>query len=123
MEWSGDSIPTTHSSLNTDDTMFECNECKKPFRSKEARNQHQKAKGHGNSISLIGPALMADLGSVTVEHSGSARRSGDIGITKTGGWKVNGLTGQMMDMQLDEDWALCDKDCGWCGHCAESYSY
>ncbi|KAF2269753.1 hypothetical protein CC78DRAFT_239172 [Lojkania enalia] len=19
-----------------------------------------------------------------------------------------------------EDWALCDKDCGWCGHCADN---
>ena len=19
----------------------------------------------------------------------------------------------------DQDWALCDKDCGWCGHCAD----
>jgi hypothetical protein len=19
----------------------------------------------------------------------------------------------------DEDWGLCDKDCGWCGHCAD----
>jgi hypothetical protein len=29
----------------------------------------------------------------------------------------------MMDMQLDQNWALCGKDCTWCGHCAESYGY
>lgn len=23
----------------------------------------------------------------------------------------------------DQDWALCDKDCGWCGHCADGVDY
>ena len=23
----------------------------------------------------------------------------------------------------DQDWTLCDKDCGWCGHCADSVDY
>jgi hypothetical protein len=23
----------------------------------------------------------------------------------------------------DQDWALCDKECGWCGHCADSIGY
>ena len=36
---------------------------------------------------------------------------------------LNSLIGQIIDMQLDEDWALCDKDYGWCGHCAEWYYY
>ena len=25
----------------------------------------------------------------------------------------------MMDTYAEDNWALCDKDCGWCGHCAE----
>lgn len=37
--------------------------------------------------------------------------------------KVNPHTGHMMDLLEDEDWALCDKDCGWCGHCSEGVSY
>jgi hypothetical protein len=37
--------------------------------------------------------------------------------------KLNPLTGQMMNLLEDEDWALCDKDCGWCGHCAEGASF
>jgi hypothetical protein len=37
--------------------------------------------------------------------------------------KVNPNTGQMMNLLEDQDWALCDKDCGWCGHCAEGASY
>lgn len=23
----------------------------------------------------------------------------------------------------DEDWSLCDKDCGWCGHCADGVAF
>jgi hypothetical protein len=38
-------------------------------------------------------------------------------------WKVNPNTGRMMDMMEDEDWSLCDKDCGWCGRCAEGVDY
>lgn len=112
-----------HQEAPAHDTMFNCNECKKPFRSKEALKQHQKAKEHRNSKSLVGSVLTADSGPFTIEQSRPQRRSGGTEMRTTVGWKVNSLTGQMMDMQLDEDWALCDKDCGWCGHCAESYSY
>lgn len=38
-------------------------------------------------------------------------------------WMTYSETGYTMDMMQDQDWALCDKDCGWCGHCAESYDY
>lgn len=34
-------------------------------------------------------------------------------------WKVNPLTGNMMDMIENENYGLCDKDCGWCGHCMD----
>ena len=23
----------------------------------------------------------------------------------------------------DQDWAFCDKDCGWCGHCGDGVDY
>ncbi|MCJ1465858.1 hypothetical protein MMC07_004477 [Pseudocyphellaria aurata] len=32
-------------------------------------------------------------------------------------YKYNPNTCNMMDMWQDQDWSLCDKDCGWCGHC------
>jgi hypothetical protein len=32
-------------------------------------------------------------------------------VTEYGKLYVSGLG--------DEDWSLCDKDCGWCGHCAD----
>ena len=38
-------------------------------------------------------------------------------------YKINPETGYMMDMMQDQDWSLCDKDCGWCGHCAEVYDF
>jgi hypothetical protein len=44
-------------------------------------------------------------------------------ISESPDWKVNTETGRIMDMIQDEDWALCDKDCGWCGHCADGYMY
>ncbi|PVH73279.1 hypothetical protein DL98DRAFT_607639 [Cadophora sp. DSE1049] len=34
-------------------------------------------------------------------------------------WRVNPNTGQMMNLHADQDWMLCDKDCGWCGHCGD----
>jgi hypothetical protein len=23
----------------------------------------------------------------------------------------------------EQDWILCDKDCGWCGHCGDNVDY
>jgi hypothetical protein len=37
------------------------------------------------------------------------------------GLKPNPEPGRMIDMTQDEDWALCDKDCAWCGPCAEAF--
>jgi len=37
--------------------------------------------------------------------------------------EINPNTGQIMNLLEDQDWALCDKDCGWCGHCAEGALY
>ena len=33
--------------------------------------------------------------------------------------KLNPNTGRMMNLFADQDWILCDKDCGWCGHCSD----
>lgn len=112
-----------HREAPAHDTMFSCNECQKPFRSKRALQQHQEAKEHGNSKSLVGSVLMAASGPFTIEQLRPQRRVGATETRTTFGWKFNSLTGQMMDMQLDQNWGLCDKDCAWCGHCVESYSY
>jgi hypothetical protein len=90
--------------------MFKCNECENPFRSKDALKKHQTVKRHGNNKSHP----------VNQEPSRYQRRSGARGTMTAVGWKSNPNTGQMMNMQLDENWALCDKECGWCGHCADN---
>jgi hypothetical protein len=101
-----------HQSSPSHDTMFKCDTCKRPFRSNRGLGDHQRAVGHA----VTGPAVAS---ASTIGSEG--RMSGGMGAA--GSSKINSLTGQMMNVQLDEDWALCDKDCGWCGHCAESYVY
>ena len=53
-------------------------------------------------------------------RKGTALKSGQGSYSSS---KVNPLTGQMMNLLEEQDWALCDKDCGWCGHCAEGALY
>jgi hypothetical protein len=96
--------------------MFKCDKCGKQCKAKQDLDNHQKALGHTGTRS---PVVFVPAGWSTGRNSrSSGRNSGS-----TGSWNVNGLTGQMMDMQLDQNWALCGKDCTWCGHCAESYGY
>jgi hypothetical protein len=112
-----------HQRAPSHDTMFKCNKCEATFRGQEALEQHRRAKRHGNSKSSADPILTANPISVKPEESRHQSSSGGTTMMTAVEWKVNGNTGQMMNMQLDEDWALCDKDCGWCGHCVESYTY
>jgi len=35
-----------------------------------------------------------------------------MGCSVGGCEEMNGHTGQMIDMPLDQEWALCDKECG-----------
>lgn len=35
------------------------------------------------------------------------------------GWVVDSYSGLVSGMSQNQDWALCDKDCGWCGHCGD----
>ncbi|KAH8746549.1 hypothetical protein F5883DRAFT_254706 [Diaporthe sp. PMI_573] len=43
--------------------------------------------------------------------SGTGSEMPQLRVTEYGKLYVSGLG--------DEDWSLCDKDCGWCGHCAD----
>lgn len=43
--------------------------------------------------------------------SGTGSELPQVRFTEYGKMYVSGLG--------DEDWSLCDKDCGWCGHCAD----
>lgn len=108
----------SHQNAPSHNTMFKCEECEKSFRGKEALKDHQKAKEHRNNRPLLGSVVTTLSYSMSSEQLGYQRRSWGTVAERTHGSKLNGLIGQMMNFQLDEDWALCDKDCGWCGHCA-----
>ena len=62
-------------------------------------------------------------GSKPKKRKSRKRNSLKIGQGSDSTSKVNPNTGQTMNLLEDQDWALCDKDCGWCGQCAESASY
>lgn len=111
-----------HQDSPSHDTMFECNQCGRTFRSNRGFQDHQRAKGHTGNTSPPGGTLTALPVPVEQQRS-TPPRSRSTAVGTEVGWTVNSHTGRMMDMGLDEDWALCDKDCGWCGHCAESYFY
>ncbi|TFK46360.1 hypothetical protein OE88DRAFT_1667678 [Heliocybe sulcata] len=40
------------------------------------------------------------------------------GSAHRGGW----CRGDSFRFEEAQDWALCDKDCGWCGHCMANYT-
>jgi hypothetical protein len=54
-----------------------------------------------------------------------------IRTKKTGGgtgsgmlqWKVTEYGKLYLSGLGDEDWSLCDKDCSWCGHCADGVAF
>ncbi|SCV58489.1 uncharacterized protein FFB14_15679 [Fusarium fujikuroi] len=48
---------------------------------------------------------------LTKNGSGTGPEMPQLRVTEYGKPYVSGLD--------DEDWSLCDKDCGWCGHCAD----
>ncbi|KAF8850613.1 hypothetical protein BDZ45DRAFT_679673 [Acephala macrosclerotiorum] len=35
------------------------------------------------------------------------------------GWLVHSNWASSRGMSQDQNWGLCDKDCGWCGHCGD----
>ncbi len=98
-----------HRNAPSHSTMFKCDKCGKHFRAKQDLNNHQTALGH---TAIRSPVKFVPAGWSKGRNSGP-----------TGSLKVNSITGQLMNMHFDEDWSLCDKDCGWCGHCAESFGY
>lgn len=46
-----------------------------------------------------------------------------MGLRGGSTWKVNLTTGHMMSLLEGQDWALCDKDRGWCRYYYESIQY
>ncbi|CVK99389.1 uncharacterized protein FMAN_02231 [Fusarium mangiferae] len=54
-------------------------------------------------------------GKLTKNGNGTGPEVPQLRFTEYGKPYVSGLD--------DEDWSLCDKDCGWCGHCADGVDF
>jgi len=100
-------------------SIFKCSKCNKPFRSKQAVQQHETATGHTRD-SHIGASSNV-FSSPAKKSPTQQRKSSNVKTVER--WKVDAETVLMMGMGQHQDWALCDKDCGWCGHCAGKYGY
>lgn len=104
----------------------QCQLCKRQFCSEKAVHQHQSAPSH-NTLSVDQglddhkkarhSAIRSPIIFVPAGWSKGRIASG-VGVKR--GCKAENITEHM---QIDEDWALCDKDCGWCGQCAASHGY
>ena len=94
------------------------------FCSANAIPQCQNGKGVSSSSSASqvqnGTGSQLHKTPVTFVKAGQAAKKGrrmkSQGLGTGGRWDMNV---EMGGMSLDQDWALCDKDCGWCGHCAD----
>jgi hypothetical protein len=101
-----------HRNAPSHNTMFKCDKRGKHCRSRQGLDDHQRTLGHTATGSLV-----------IFVPTGWSKGTSSRGFGLAGRLQLNSNTRQLMDMQLDEDWSLCDKDCGWCGHCADTYFY
>ncbi|OAK96081.1 hypothetical protein IQ06DRAFT_309640 [Phaeosphaeriaceae sp. SRC1lsM3a] len=98
-----------------------CRKCDRPFCSQKAMESHRDSPAHINfscdasSTSILTHTFGKSSFSTLSYTDGSSTTEVDC-WSDEGAWAYNLHVGQ----DEDEDWALCDKDCGWCGHCADS---
>jgi hypothetical protein len=64
---------------------------------------------HTSAILSVSALYYTNDGSATNEEH----------FSDEGAWTYNSHVGQ----NDGRGWALCDKDCGWCGHCADNVGY
>ncbi|KAH7349232.1 hypothetical protein BKA66DRAFT_431571 [Pyrenochaeta sp. MPI-SDFR-AT-0127] len=112
-------------------TMFSCNVCNKRFGSKQAVADHQKSPQHKRIVdqaklargaaasSSIKPHTPAIPPVSVPDYTDCSSNTDDEYCSDNGAWVNNSYVGR----DDDQDWALCDKACGWCGHCADSVDY
>jgi len=119
---------------------FECTICRKRFSAQFALRQHtaSSAKAHALIAQTSLPNAASDAASRSTRPStilGSASRAYTIEGDKDSGDEpddsdddddVNSEeygwgTSAGYGYESDEDWTLCDKDCGWCGRCYGQY--
>ncbi|CAI6233011.1 unnamed protein product [Periconia digitata] len=118
-----------------------CGICNKWFGSKQALKMHTGSDSHAKKQSRSVPSATSVANSnmpanrrrtqptplaaggnrqistrndTDVEQASSESDDASSG-SYDGVWMVPGQT----ILDDDQDWALCDTDCGWCGHCAD----
>jgi hypothetical protein len=119
--------------LNVDHAVyFTCAPCEKRFAAKNAFAKHKKRCGAGK-VRRHTPRV--DEGMVMARQGGKHEAGPQV-------QKPHGQKSQVQKPQIqkvyqeaytancteandcdlhDLDWGLCDKDCGWCGHCLDNY--
>ncbi|KAH8707622.1 hypothetical protein GQ44DRAFT_628464 [Phaeosphaeriaceae sp. PMI808] len=110
-----------HRDAPSHDNMFSCDICKRPsLGSKQAVANHNKSPQHVKKLkrakSLIKPVAgtlsniprMPELGFLSVQDNTISERDTED---------------EQSYEDDDENWALCDKDCGWCGHCIDGIDF
>ncbi|PVI08028.1 hypothetical protein DM02DRAFT_510929 [Periconia macrospinosa] len=123
----------SHQNAPSHATMFGCSLCNRKFGSKQAHRQHMgsesHARKHKETPSSIAPAAKVDTRSrvlgdwqsskeCTYDHDYTSDQYSNDESSREA-WLYTSPT----DWEDDQDWALCDKECGWCGHCADGVSY
>ncbi|KAF1846090.1 uncharacterized protein K460DRAFT_377383 [Cucurbitaria berberidis CBS 394.84] len=98
-----------HCNAPSHSTMFSCDVCKRTFGSKQAVAQHRKSQPHAK---MLARAKSEAGGSNTEDEDSDDNYDEDA-------WADHSRAG----WDDDQDWGLCDKDCGWCGHCADGVDY
>ncbi|EUC27489.1 hypothetical protein COCCADRAFT_31043 [Bipolaris zeicola 26-R-13] len=122
--------------------MFSCNVCKRPFASKQAMKQHKRSPLHARTLTrenlTAGYAASASLNpkkasSYQTEPRTQAAPCNSIKEGASSGTDNWGEYSDKEDARTEDDfraawgedqnWALCDTDCGGCGHCVDGVDY
>ncbi|KAF2131268.1 hypothetical protein P153DRAFT_364876 [Dothidotthia symphoricarpi CBS 119687] len=140
-----------HQTSPAHDIMFKCNVCSGGSRRKGGLEQHASSAAH-RSRKPVGHRLatkndhknpspqdhVEDEKSIPPRDSVPERYNPVPSVkarekpkhskkTKTPmvrtGWTANAVCSSVMNMDQDQDWILCDGDCGWCGHCGDNVNY
>ncbi|RBQ74816.1 hypothetical protein FVER14953_20299 [Fusarium verticillioides] len=92
------------------------------------RVSNTSSNGLGPFYSRYPPIQFVRAGE-SIKHNGK-KGKGRFGTKLTRGpvpempqLRVNEYGKPYMSGLDDEDWSLCDKDCAWCGHCADGVGF
>ncbi|EAT76531.1 hypothetical protein HBI56_231210 [Parastagonospora nodorum] len=112
--------------------MFSCAVCTRFFGDRKALAQHEASPPHvkmvaaNRSAPLVGavqpthppvPAMGENSSDFIAFEDEDARDDYEHEFNMRDTHTVSNFSDD------DQDWVLCDKDCGWCGHCGDAVDY